>query len=227
MRAADRSLTSSVTTGSARSRQTGVILRNSLQFASIPPFGEGVPPGPPIGLSWRAHSSTPNTSSSRPSCGSSSFHPGRPGHRGGAGGGGRGRGRGRGGADAAPRGDAGSAQALRPPDRRRPAAHGHGGARARKAQGRGRRGCEAAPDRVEPAPGDVDHPQLHEGRRAAARPDPGGQDGLIRAVEKLTTGWATSSRPTRLGGFARPSRARSPTSRTIRLPVHVAEQVRG
>ena len=36
-----------------------------------------------------------------------------------------------------------------------------------------RRRSEA--DRVEPPPRDVDHAQLHEGGRAAARPDPGGQ----------------------------------------------------
>ena len=39
-------------------------------------------------------------------------------------------------------------------------------------------GDEAAkrkPDRVEPAPRHVDHAQLHQGRRAAPRPDPGGQ----------------------------------------------------
>ena len=71
----------------------------------------------------------------------------------------------------------GSAQALRPPDRRRPAAHRGRGARARPAQGRGRRARQAAPDRVQPASRDVDHAQLHEGRRPAARPDPGGQPG--------------------------------------------------
>ena len=73
--------------------------------------------------------------------------------------------------------DAGSAEALPASDRRRPAADRRRGARARPAQGRGRRGGEAAPDRGQPAPGHVDHPQLHEGRGAAARPDPGGEPG--------------------------------------------------
>ena len=77
--------------------------------------------------------------------------------------------------DAGRGGHAGSAEALRPPDRRRPAPDAGRGARARPAQGRGRRGGEAPADRVQPAPRDVDHAQLHEGRRAAARPDPGGQ----------------------------------------------------
>ena len=70
---------------------------------------------------------------------------------------------------------AGSAEALRPPDRRRPAAHAAGGARAGPPQGRGRRGREAPPDRVQPPARDVDHAELHEGRRPAARPDPGRQ----------------------------------------------------
>ena len=49
------------------------------------------------------------------------------------------------------------------------------GAGARAAQGRGGRAREAEADRVEPAPGDVDHTELHACGRAAARPDPGGQ----------------------------------------------------
>ena len=69
----------------------------------------------------------------------------------------------------------GPAQALRAPDRRRRAAHARGRARARPAQGRRRRRGEAAADRVEPAARDVDHAQLHEGQRPAARPDPGGE----------------------------------------------------
>ena len=73
------------------------------------------------------------------------------------------------------RGDPGPAQALRAPDRRRAAAHRRRGARAGAPQGCGGRGCEAEADRVEPAPRHVDHAQLHEGGRAAARPDPGGQ----------------------------------------------------
>ena len=73
------------------------------------------------------------------------------------------------------RGDAGSAQALRARDRRRPPADGLRGARARPPQGRGRRGGQAEIDRVEPPARDVDHAQLHQGRRAAPRPDPGGQ----------------------------------------------------
>ena len=52
---------------------------------------------------------------------------------------------------------------------------GRRGARARAAQGRGRRGGQAEADRVESPARDVDHAQLHEGRRAAPRPDPGGQ----------------------------------------------------
>ena len=50
-----------------------------------------------------------------------------------------------------------------------------GRARARPAQGPRRRAREAPPDRVQPSPRDVDHAQLHEGRRAASRPDPGRQ----------------------------------------------------
>ena len=89
---------------------------------------------------------------------------------------GRERGGGRGGGGGRrPRGDAGPAQALRARDRRRPPADGHRGARARPAQGRRRRGGQAETDRVEPPARDVDHAQLHQGRRAAPRPDPGGQ----------------------------------------------------
>ena len=49
------------------------------------------------------------------------------------------------------------------------------GARARPPQGSRRRGRQAPARRVEPAPRDVDHAPLHEGRRPAPRPDPGGQ----------------------------------------------------
>ena len=49
------------------------------------------------------------------------------------------------------------------------------GARAGPPQGRGRRGRQAPADRGEPPPRHVDHAELHEGRRAAPRPDPGGQ----------------------------------------------------
>ena len=69
------------------------------------------------------------------------------------------------------------AQALRPPARQRPAADAVRGARARPPQGHGRRGGEEAADRVEPPARDVDHAQLHEGRRPAPRPDPGGEHG--------------------------------------------------
>ena len=77
--------------------------------------------------------------------------------------------------EAAARGDAGSPQALRSPDRKRAPADPRGGARARAPQGRGRRGGEEPADRVQPPARDVDHPPLHPRRRAAARPDPGGQ----------------------------------------------------
>ena len=130
-------------------------------------------------------------------------------------------------ASPSPRGDAGSAQALRPPDRRRPAAHRRRGARARAAQGRGRRGGEAQADRVQPAPRDVDHAQLHEGRRAAARPDPGGQprpDPRGREV-RLPMGYKLSTYATWWIRQA-VTRALADQGRTIRLPVHVAEQVR-
>src|SRR5579875_2079995 len=69
----------------------------------------------------------------------------------------------------------GPTQALRAPDRRRAPPDARGGARARPAQGRRRRGGQAAADRVEPAARDGDHTQLHEGGRAAPRPDPGRQ----------------------------------------------------
>src|SRR4029453_13682413 len=73
--------------------------------------------------------------------------------------------------------DAGDEAGKRPPPPTAPApaADAAGGARARPAQGRGRRGGQAPPDRVQPPPRDVDHAELHEGRRPAARPDPGGQ----------------------------------------------------
>ena len=58
---------------------------------------------------------------------------------------------------------------------RRAPAHPCRGARARPPQGRGRRGGEEPADRVQPPARDVDHPPLHPRRRAAARPDPGGQ----------------------------------------------------
>ena len=64
-------------------------------------------------------------------------------------------------------------EALRTPDRRRPAAHAGAGARAGAAEGRGRRGREAQAHRVEPAARDVDHAELHARRRPAARPHPG------------------------------------------------------
>ena len=73
------------------------------------------------------------------------------------------------------RGDPGSAEALRPADRQRAPADARRGARARAAQGRGRRGGQEPADRVQPPARDVDHPPLHARRRAAARPDPGGQ----------------------------------------------------
>ena len=73
------------------------------------------------------------------------------------------------------RGDPGPSEALCAPDRRRTPADTRRGARARPSQGRGRRGGEAKADRVQSPARDVDHPQLHEGRCAAPRPDPGGQ----------------------------------------------------
>ena len=70
---------------------------------------------------------------------------------------------------------AGPAEALRTLDRRRAPPDSPRGAGARAAEGRRRRGGEAKADRVEPQARHVDHPQLHEGRRAAPRSDPGGQ----------------------------------------------------
>ena len=102
-----------------------------------------------------------------------------------------------------------------------------GGARARPPQGRGRRGREAPADRVEPPPRDVDHAQLHEGRRAAPGPDPGGQPrpdprgGEVR----LPMGYKLSTYATWWIRQA-VTRALADQGRTIRLPVHVAEQVR-
>ena len=90
-----------------------------------------------------------------------------------------------------------------------------------------RRGGEAAADRVEPAPRDVDHAQLHEGRRPAARPDPGGKprpDPRGREV-RLPAGFKLSTYAT---WWIRQAitRALADQGRTIRLPVHVADQVR-
>jgi DNA-directed RNA polymerase sigma subunit (sigma70/sigma32) len=54
-----------------------------------------------------------------------------------------------------------------------------------------------------------------------------GNLGLIRAVRSSTTAWATSSRPTRPWWIRQSiTRALADQGRTIRLPVHVAEQVR-
>ena len=94
---------------------------------------------------------------------------GRARRRGGRGRGGR---RGRGGDAARARRPA---EALRARDRRRPPADAVGGARAGPAQGPRRRGGQAEAHRMQPPPRHVDHPELHEGRRAPARPDPGGQ----------------------------------------------------
>ena len=59
-------------------------------------------------------------------------------------------------------------------------------------------------------------------RPLAARPDPGGRDrpDPRREVQLL----ATSSRPTRHGGSARRCSAASLPSRTIRIPVHIADR---
>ncbi len=64
---------------------------------------------------------------------------------------------------------------LRAPDRQRRAAQRQAGARARAPQGSRRRGRQAPPDRVQPAPRDLDREGLCTVRPAAARPDPGGQ----------------------------------------------------
>ena len=53
-----------------------------------------------------------------------------------------------------------------------------------------------------------------------------GTIGLVRAMEKFDYRRASSSPPTRRGGSARRSRARSPTRRApIRMPVHVVEKL--
>ena len=76
-------------------------------------------------------------------------------------------------------------------------------------------GDERAKQRLiesQPPARDVDHAQLHEGRRAAPRPDPGGQHGADpRGREVRLQARASSSRRTPPGGSARRSRARSPT----------------
>ena len=46
-------------------------------------------------------------------------------------------------------------------------------------------GGEATARRVEPAPRHVDHAQLHQSGRPTARPHPGGNLGLMRAVDKF------------------------------------------
>ncbi len=88
---------------------------------------------------------------------------------------GRRRRRGRAGRAGAGTRDAGPAQAVRAPDRRRAAAHGGRGARARAPEGSRRRDRQAPSDRVQPPAGHVDRPQLHELRRPAPGSHPGGQ----------------------------------------------------
>ena len=102
------------------------------------------------------------------------------------------------------------------------------GARARAAQGRRGRGGEAPADRVEPAARDVDHAQLHEGAGVPLLDlIQEGNLGLIRAVEKFdyTLGFKLSTYATWWIRQAI-SRALAEQGRTIRLPVHVADQVR-
>jgi len=112
------------------------------------------------------------------------------------------------------------------PARRRTPAHPGGGARARPPQRPRRRGRQAAPDRVEPAPRDVDHAELHARGGAAARPDPGGEpraDPRGREVRLQSSG--TSFRPTQPGGSASRSPVRLPTrGARSACPSHVAEQ---
>ena len=116
-------------------------------------------------------------------------------------------------------------QALRAPDR--------GGrlltaveARARTAQGCRRRGSQAKADRVE-SPLVMSITRSYEGERAVSRPDPGGQprphpcDREVRLPARLqastyATWWIRQSI----------TRALAEQGRTIRLPVHVADQVR-
>ena len=80
------------------------------------------------------------------------------------------------GAPKAPEADAGPAQALRPPDRRRPPPDAaRRSASSPGARTRATRRRRSSLIECEPPARDVDHPQLHEGGRAAPRPDPGGQ----------------------------------------------------
>ena len=66
---------------------------------------------------------------------------------------------------------------VRPPDRRRRPPDPGRGARARPAQGPRRHGGQAPPRRGQPAARDQHGPRVLLVRRAAARPDPGGQHG--------------------------------------------------
>ena len=74
--------------------------------------------------------------------------------------------------------------------------------------------ARAGADRGEPAPRRLDREALHAPRAAVPRPDPGGEHRASCARSRSSsTSAATSSRPTRRGGSARRSPARSPTRR--------------
>ena len=89
-----------------------------------------------------------------------------------------------------------------------------GGGRARQADRARRPRRQAEDGRVEPAPGRLDRQELPQPGPALPRPDPGGHARAWSARPRSsTTARASSSRPTRPGGSARRSPARSPTRR--------------